>query len=698
MNLKKLLLFEDSKVINTRILYALLLLVILSSVINLSARLYEKIIWEDNPKVFESKGFPLMRSGDPAYFLNIASYLKKNISILKYEDKLNYPTVSSIEKIPILSRLIAYLAYDDSIHELFKAGNKLVLISSVLTSIGIFSLFFSIGRPFEGVVASTATGITSSFYYRSGIGYFDTDILNLFFFYALFASIYMASRKQSWYLTFIYIFFAGLIGKIFNLWYQKDELILISFFSLIFFSIINTKDWKKIIFIVCAYILLTNPNIYIDSLNTFTRSPYLAKYLSTNVNVKDLVNQTNLNFNSIYRFIGEQQKLPLIEIIKVEGSDFLGLACFLGIVLWGITYPATFLGLVPLSLFFLLSVLIGQRAVIYSLPFMWFGLSYLTNFLAFKFISFSKIEINKFYVYFFTSLTLIIFSILITNAFNKQINRTLITPNITKAMIEMKDLISDKDNSAIALPWSYGYQSLLYNDIPVLIHPGRPTSPRHYFISRAMTSFDLTETKKILSYIVDGNVEKINEKKLDSFISLSKDLYNSPVSEKDIYIMLTQQQRLWMKLNAATAYWDIEKNEPYFFDGKTAFDVFQILEINCEDLDKTTLITKCDDTEGGTEMTIPVNLASGTWDEKPILKRVVQIADGVVEINQEYKNSEGNLVFQIVKNLEDNTSNLYLMHDVVFRSAYNKLFHLNESEDYELIYDDYPFVKVYKIN
>ena len=77
MNLKKLLLFEDSKVINTRILYALLLLVILSSVINLSARLYEKIIWEDNPKVFESKGFPLMRSGDPAYFLNIASYLKK---------------------------------------------------------------------------------------------------------------------------------------------------------------------------------------------------------------------------------------------------------------------------------------------------------------------------------------------------------------------------------------------------------------------------------------------------------------------------------------------------------------------------------------------------------------------------------------------------------------------------------------------
>jgi hypothetical protein len=129
----------------------------------------------------------------------------------------------------------------------------------------------------------------------------------------------------------------------------------------------------------------------------------------------------------------------------------------------------------------------------------------------------------------------------------------------------MDDLILDKDNSAIAAPWTYGYQSLLYNDIPVLIHPGSPTSPRHYFISRAFTSFDLEETKKIFNYIVTGNVEKISEKKLDTFISLSKDLYETKISEKNIYLILTQQQRKWMNADSATAYWDIENNKTYFF-------------------------------------------------------------------------------------------------------------------------------------
>ena len=41
------------------------------------------------------------------------------------------------------------------------------------------------------------------------------------------------------------------------------------------------------------------------------------------------------------------------------------------------------------------------------------------------------------------------------------------------------------------------------------------------------------------------------------------------------------------------------------------------------------------------------------------------------------KDAKGNFVFQIIKNLEDNTSYLYLMHEAVIKSTYNKLFHLN---------------------
>jgi hypothetical protein len=262
----------------------------------------------------------------------------------------------------------------------------------------------------------------------------------------------------------------------------------------------------------------------------------------------------------------------------------------------------------------------------------------------------------------------------------------------------MKEIVNDKNKSVFVTPWSHGYQSLFYNDIPVLIHPGIPASPRHYFIARAFTALDLDETSKILNYVASGNVEKINEKKLDSFISLSKDLFNSNKSNDDIYLMLTSQQRLWMNTTGSVAYWDIENNRPHDFEGKTAFDFYHLLKIRCDELDLKTFTTKCTNSEASLEKNILVDLALGTWDGLPKLKRVVQIVDGKVEINQEYQNDEGNLVFQIVKNSKDNTSNLFLMHEAVFRSTYNRLFHLNEIEDYELVYDDYPDVKIYKIN
>ena len=698
MNLEKISIMSASKILNYKVLSSLLILLFLSVLINFSARVYEKNIWETNPSFFSLDGKPIVRTGDPAFFTNIAMYHKKGIPMTEYQGKLNYPNTPPSYDAPLLSILISHLAKDSSLEEIVKAGNQLILITSIITTIGVFLFFFSFGRPYEGIVASVGTSITSTYLLRSSIGYIDTDILNLFFMYILFAAIYISSKNQPLIKNIIFIIFAGLIGKIFFLWYPKPELIILSFISLFFFTIVNTKDWKKILLNSIIYILLTNPNIYINSVTIILQNPYLSGYLSANIQTIDLVNKTSLNFNSIFRFIGEQQAVPFLDLLKLNGSIFLGLLCFAGIILWGAMNPLLFIGFAPLSLFFLLSIVLGQRALFYSLPFMWFGFSYLINFIIFNFLKYKKIEINKYFIYFSTSLFLIIFIIFNSNAFNRDIQRSFISLNIYKAMTSMNDLIADKKNSVMVAPWTYGYQSLLYNDIPVLIHPGVPTSPRHYFIARAFTSFNLEETSKILNYIASGNVEKINEKKLDSFVNLSKDLYATPMTNKDIYIMLTQQQRKWINTDAATAYWDIEKNSPLYFNDTTAFDIFNIMEINCEDLDAINFTTKCATNENSDEKTIPVDLASGKWDGEPVLKRVVQIADGVVEINQEYENSKGDLVFQIVKNLKDNTSNLYLMHEAVFRSAYNKLFHLNQIENYELVYDDYPYVKIYKVN
>ena len=698
MNFKNIFSINDSQVLSRKVSFSILILLLLSILINVSARLYEDRVWKDNPSIFSPEGNFLVRTGDPAYFTNIALYLKKGMSVCDYIYKLNFPSTICTTKPPLLSKIIAYLSKDSSLEEIIKAGNKIILISSAVTTIGVFLFFFIIGSPYEGIIASTATGITSTFFLRSSIGYIDTDILNLFFMYFLFAGIYMTSQRQSWSLNIFYIILTGLIAKIFMIWYSKPELLFMALFSLIFFTTIHTKDWKKIILNILIFTSITGPDFYINSLKIILNNPYLSEYLSSNIQSINLVNNTTLNFNNIFEFIGEQKKTPLIDLLKLNGSIYLGLFSFTGLILWGIRYPVMMVGFAPLSLFFLLSIILGQRALFYSLPFQWFGLSYLVNSIVLNFMYYKKIKINKNYVFLFTSLLMISFAVLHNNTFSKQIMQTYIPSSVYKAMINLSNVVEDKENSIIVSPWTYGYQSVLHNDIPVLIHPGIPTSPRHYFIARAFTSFDLNEMKKILNYIATGNVEKINQKKLDNFVTLSKDLYKSPMSDKDIYIMLTHQQQDWVKPDGLTAYWDIEKNQPYFFKGKTAFEIFNFLEIDCDDLDTKTFKTKCSVGDGRIDKDIPVNLALGLWDGKPILKRVVQIANGKVEINQEYENSRGDFVFQIVKNLENNTSRLYLMHDALFRSSYNKLFHLNESENYELVYDDYPHVKIYKVN
>ena len=55
--------------------------------------------------------------------------------------------------------------------------------------------------------------------------------------------------------------------------------------------------------------------IYINRFKYILNNPYLAGYLSANVEIIDLVNKTKLNFNNIFRYIGEQQTVGFSEFI-----------------------------------------------------------------------------------------------------------------------------------------------------------------------------------------------------------------------------------------------------------------------------------------------------------------------------------------------------------------------------------------------
>ena len=177
-----------------------------------------------------------------------------------------------------------------------------------------------------------------------------------------------------------------------------------------------------------------------DFISIFRNNPYLAGYLSANVEITDLVNKTKLNFNDIFKFVGEQQTVGFSELVKLENSMILGISCFMGIMLWGITNPIKFIGFSPLILFFLLSSIMGNRALFYSQPFMWFGLGYILNFIIIKFFVYQKLLLNKLIIYPTLTACLSIVVFLANNPFTKEINVTFIPQPVTKALIKIKDL------------------------------------------------------------------------------------------------------------------------------------------------------------------------------------------------------------------------------------------------------------------
>ena len=116
-----------------------------------------------------------------------------------------------------------FLSKDSSIKEITNGSNLLIFIAAFITPIGVLLLFMIIGRPFEGIVASLATCISYSYGMRSTIGYIDTDILNLFLIYLLFASIYFASKKRQLLKAIFFVAIAGCIAKLFYTWYPKKS-------------------------------------------------------------------------------------------------------------------------------------------------------------------------------------------------------------------------------------------------------------------------------------------------------------------------------------------------------------------------------------------------------------------------------------------------------------------------------------------
>ena len=183
------------KVTNLTILISLLFSVF-ACFMNFEARQINWEIWNQNKSEFFVEDTPLFTTMDAGYFLGIAGYLKSGKTMQDYQALRSFPLNKKLNQIqnnseaaPLLSKIIAFLAEENSPEALLKAGNKMIPYTAVLTVISIFIAFAITGYWLEASVAAAGGGLSLAYYWRSSIGRIDTDQLNLGFMYLIFALI-----------------------------------------------------------------------------------------------------------------------------------------------------------------------------------------------------------------------------------------------------------------------------------------------------------------------------------------------------------------------------------------------------------------------------------------------------------------------------------------------------------------------------
>ena len=241
----------------------------------------------------------------------------------------------------------------------------MIIFSAIISSILIILCIGATGFWIEASVAALGGGICAAYLQRTSIGRIDTDQLNLGLYYALFGLALMVSRVQTKKWAFVICVLLGLLSNVFMWWYSKPELIFILLASLTFALVSNFKNLPFAGLCITTVIILSgiDPTDYT-----------ISKFLQPELTASGFIYPNTLDY------ISELQTLSLTKLsLAITGTIELTLVGILGLVLFFFRNPKAATILSPLIGFACLNIIIGNRAIFYSAPMIWFGIAFIVT-------------------------------------------------------------------------------------------------------------------------------------------------------------------------------------------------------------------------------------------------------------------------------------------------------------------------------
>jgi undecaprenyl-diphosphooligosaccharide--protein glycosyltransferase len=578
-----------------------------------------------------------------------------------------------------------------------------------------------------GLIAALLASIANSYYNRTMIGYFDTDMLNIVLPMFLLWSIIWAIKTNE----DKYLLITALDILVYRWWYPQSYSLEFSFFGLILlytlifdrknlynykllalmmFAMLNLDGFIRFPLVLAIFYIFKQErferyiyHILVASLALFFASggfePILA-LLKIYV-FKDAVSISEqgmgLHFYSVMQTIREAGQIPFETFAsRISGHIVTFVLSIGGFVYLAYRHKVMLFGLPLIGLGFLASVG-GLRFTIYAVPVLAFGVAFLITEIA-RFMPTNRLKI--------LSMTAFTLAILYPNIAHVREYKvpTVFNSDEVKVLDELKN-IAQREDYVISW-WDYGYPLRYYSDVKTLTDGGKHNGDVNFPVSFMLTNPQQTASKmarldveytektfKSLDEHSDKNLSKFSNIEQmtkeygfndtnDFLLSLQTDM-KLPQKSRDIYFYLPFRMldiyptvAIFSNINLMNG---AVENQLIFYAAKTFKQEQNIVNLGqgiLFDLQKQTITI-------GKESVPVKRFVQTTYDKEMKLQKNIQLLNNAAAINVVYMS---------------NYNTFLVLDEKTYNSLYIQLMVLEEYD--KMLFEEViltPHAKVYKL-
>jgi undecaprenyl-diphosphooligosaccharide--protein glycosyltransferase len=535
--------------------YAGLALVVLvvAAALNFAVRDQQCRIWQAHPAITHLGDMPLFSTADAPHFLAAAVEIREaHQGVDTHRADRAAPvlglSVGDLRQAPLLSVIVASLAEDHSKAAIARAAHAMIPWTAALTVLMVTFTFGVIGYWCEGAAAGLGGGLSFAYLSRSAAGRIDTDQLSLGLFYLLFGLALWAgrlkTRRAGLAAAVMGVAVMGVAAHLFDWWYGKPELIYMPVVALLWVRLVVARDAVGAVLAAVLVLVLSGTSLPKPWDSSYIQ-PYLAK--------------GGLYFPNIIETVSEVQVAPLHEILpQITGSLWLGIISMIGLVGAAFRHPAIAIAYAPLAGFVWLNYVLGNRAIFYAPPALWFGGAWVVMAIArYACARLGAAGSARRQA----AVTAMAVCHAAGTAYGASPRYYMPQPTFSvPVMTGFSALATAPPTATIASWWDYGHASWFLNGLPILSRGGGDEST--YFMARALVSDDLDQSAALLRFAARDRDAVLplfngNAADLDRLIAARRHHAGGPV-----YLVLTGEMINWMASIRAIARWDIDRGQP----------------------------------------------------------------------------------------------------------------------------------------